>query len=376
MVEMLQIEIKCMAKSIKKRPLMSEVVNMLEDIIRRGGPAIRNPFRKELEFAPFANRTFDFEDMSRATAEVLGRGTFGYCYRSILLNGKVIVVKRLRGVTAGNMQEFRQHMAFIWRIWHRNVALLRAYHFSRDDKILVYDYYQDSIFALLHGTTGTHRMLLNWETLLKIAMGAARGIAHIHEQDGGKLVHGNIKSSNIFVNEKKYVTVSDVGLAKLFDPSTLLSTPTPGYRAPEIGKTRKVSQASDVYSFGVVLLELLGVPSLHTTGAGAIISLVEWIKSLPRDEWTTEVVGVEHLRYLNAGEASVQLLQIAMDCVAVAPKRRPRMAIVVKMLEEMSCIKPSNESSSEDISEDTRGQPSIESGLEDILDGLLPRLTL
>ncbi|PIN12879.1 Serine/threonine protein kinase [Handroanthus impetiginosus] len=362
MVEMLQIGIECVAKSIKKRPLMSEVVNMLKGIIMR--PEIYNPFRKELEFAHSANPTFDFEDMSRATPEVLGRGTFGYCYKATLLNGKVIVVKKLSGVNVGYMT-VQQHMEVIGRMRHENVAELRAYHFSTDEKLLVYDYYQDSIFALLQGTTRNHRILQNWETILKIAIGASRGIAHIHEQDGGKLVHGNIKSSNIFVNEKNMSPFL----------ITLLSTPTLGSHPPEIGKTRKASQGFDVYSFGVVLLELLGVPSLHDKSTGAIISLVEWIKSLPHDEWTTEVVGVEHLRYLNAGEAMVQLLQITMDCVAVAPECRPRMAVVVKMLEEISCIQPSNESSSEDISEDARRQASIETRLEDLLEGLLPRLT-
>ncbi|KAL0400912.1 UNVERIFIED_CONTAM: putative inactive receptor kinase [Sesamum latifolium] len=124
-------------------------------------------------------------------------------------------------------------MEMIGRIRHENVAKLRAYYFSKDEVILVYEYNnQNSISALLHGKRGTRKTRLSWETRLRIAVGAARGIAHIHQQDGGKLVHGNIKSSNIFLNGKNYGLVSDVGLPKLMNPiRQFLSL---GYRAPEV----------------------------------------------------------------------------------------------------------------------------------------------
>ncbi|PIN18998.1 Serine/threonine protein kinase [Handroanthus impetiginosus] len=375
MVEILQIGIKCVAKSRKKRPPMSEVVKMLEDIIIMN-PESHGPFRNELVFLEKANTTFDLKDILWTTAEVLGRGTFGYCYKALLENGNQILLKRLSNVNV-ICNDFQQHMEVIGRMRHENVAELRAYYFSNDDKLLVYDYYnQDNLSALLHEKPGTSRTLLEWETRLKIAVGAARGIAHIHRQDGGKLVHGNIESSNIFVNEKKYGVVSDVGLAKLIGPIRPSAMPTRGYCAPEVTDTRKVSQASDVYSFGVVLLELVpGKPSQYTKNDGKVISVFESIKSALRDEWTAGVLDVELLRYLNEEEAMVKFLQLALDCVAIVPEHRPRMPDVVKMLEEISGIDPSDESTSEDVLEDTQGQPSIESRLEDILEGLLPMLT-
>ncbi|PIN07155.1 Serine/threonine protein kinase [Handroanthus impetiginosus] len=371
MVKMLQIGMKCVTRSIKKRPKMSEVVKMLEDIIMMK-PRSHGPFRNELVFVEKANTTFDLEDILWTAADVLGKGTFGYCYKAILGNGNPILLKRLCNVNV-KYKDFRQHMEVIGSMRHDNVAELRAYYFSSDDKLLVYDYYnQDNLFTLLHGKTGTNRRPLDWETRLKIAVGAARGIAYIHRQDGGKLVHGNIKSSNIFVNEKKYGVVSDVGLSKLIGPIRLSAMPTPSYCAPEVTDTRKVSQASDVYSFGVVLLELVpGKPSQYTKNDGKVISLFESIKSVFCDEWTTEVLDAELSRYLNEEEAMEQFLQLALDCVAVVPEHRPRMPEVVKMLEEISGIDPSNESSSEDVVEDT----SIESRLEDILEGLMPMLT-
>ncbi|PIN03946.1 Serine/threonine protein kinase [Handroanthus impetiginosus] len=374
MVKMLQIGMKCVMRSIKKRPKMSEVVKI-----------------NELVFVEKANTTFDLEDILWTAADVLGKGTFGYCYKAILGNGNPILLMRLRNVNF-KYKDFLQHMEVIGNMRHDNVAELRAYYFSRDDKLLVYDYYnQDNLFAMLHGTTlylrqisdynfagktGTNRRPLDWETRLKIAVGAARGIACIHRQDCGKLVHGNIKSSNIFVNEKKYGVVSDIGLSKLIGPIRLSAMPTPSYCAPEVTDTRKVSQASDVYSFGVVLLELVpGKPSQYTKNDGKVISVFESIKSALRDEWTAGVLDVELLSYVNEEEAMVKFLQLALDCVAVVPEHRPRMPEVVKMLEEISGIDPSDESSSEDVVEDTQGQPSIESRLEDILEGLLPMLT-
>ncbi|KAL0400924.1 UNVERIFIED_CONTAM: putative inactive receptor kinase [Sesamum latifolium] len=145
-----------------------------------------------------------------------------------------------------------------------------------------------------------------------------------------------------------------------------------GCCAPEVTDTRKVSQASDVYSFGVLLLELVsGRPPQWTTDDGEVILLVNWIQTLLRNEWTAEVIDMVLLKYENEEEAMVEVLQIALNCVTNVPERRPRMTEVVKLLEEISGIEPSDESRLEDRLE----QPNIESRLEDLLEDLLPTLT-
>ncbi|RDX64875.1 putative inactive receptor kinase, partial [Mucuna pruriens] len=302
----------------------------------------------KLVFFEGCNYAFDLEDLLRASAEVLGKGTFGTAYKAILEDATTVVVKRLKEVAVGK-KDFEQHMEIVGSLKHENVVELKAYYYSKDEKLMVYDYYsQGSISSMLHGKRGEERMSLDWDTRLKIALGAARGIARIHVENGGKLVHGNIKSSNIFLNTKQYGCVSDLGLATISSSLALPISRAAGYRAPEVTDTRKAAQPSDVYSFGVVLLELLtGKSPIHTTGGDEIIHLVRWVHSVVREEWTAEVFDLELMRYPNIEEEMVEMLQIAMSCVVRMPDQRPKMSEVVKMIESVRQIDAETHSSSE-----------------------------
>ncbi|KAK6155610.1 hypothetical protein DH2020_009858 [Rehmannia glutinosa] len=296
-----------------------------------------------ITFFEGCNLVFDLEDLLRASAEVLGKGTFGTTYKAALEDATTVAVKRLREVIVGK-KDFEQQMEVVGNIRHENVAPLRAYYYSKDEKLMVYDYYnQGSVSALLHAKRGENPTPLDWETRVKIAIGAARGIAHIHSQIGGKLVHGNIKASNIFLNSQQYGCLSDLGLATLMSPISPPAVRTAGYRAPEVTDTRKVSQASDVYSFGVFLLELLtGKSPVHSLGGEEVIHLVRWVQSVVREEWTGEVFDVELLRYPNIEEEMVAMLQIGLSCVARMPEQRPKIGDVVKMVEDIRSVNTSN----------------------------------
>ncbi|KAL6627165.1 hypothetical protein ACP70R_030891 [Stipagrostis hirtigluma subsp. patula] len=293
---------------------------------------------------------FDLEDLLRASAEVLGKGAFGTAYRAVLEDATTVVVKRLKEVSAGR-REFEQQMELVGRIRHDNVVELRAYYYSKDEKLLVYDYYsRGSVSNMLHGKRGEDRTPLDWETRIRIALGAARGIAHIHTENNGKFVHGNIKASNVFINSHQYGCISDLGLASLMNPITARSRSL-GYCAPEVTDTRKASQCADVYSFGVFILELLtGKSPVQITGGGnEVVHLVRWVQSVVREEWTAEVFDAELLRYPNIEEEMVEMLQIAMACVSRTPERRPKIPDVVRMIEEVrrndTGTRPSTEAS-------------------------------
>ncbi|XP_061346145.1 probable leucine-rich repeat receptor-like protein kinase At1g68400 [Gastrolobium bilobum] len=296
-------------------------------------------------------KRFELEDLLRASAEMLGKGGFGTAYKAVLDDGSVVAVKRLKDAQIAGKREFEQHMELLGRLRHPNIVSLRAYYFATEEKLLVYDYMPNaSLFWLLHGNRGPGRTPLDWTTRLKIAAGAARGVAFIHNSCKSlRLTHGNIKSTNILLDKQGNARVSDFGLSIFAGPGQgPAGGRSNGYRAPEVSDGRKQSQKSDVYSFGVLLLELLtgkcpsavdgGGPG---SGYGGAVDLPRWVQSVVREEWTAEVFDLELMRYKDIEEEMVGLLQIAMACTAAAPDQRPRISHVVKMIEDLRGVEVS-----------------------------------
>lgn len=290
------------------------------------------------------DRRFELEDLLRASAEMLGRGGLGTAYKAILDDGNVVAVKRLKDLAVNGKKEFEQQMEVLGRLKHPNLVRLKAYYFAMDEKLLVYQYMPNgNLFWLLHGNRGPGRTPLDWATRLKIATDVAHGVAFIHSSCKSlRLIHGNIKSTNILIDNAGNARVSDFGLSVFQSPS--LVPKANGYRAPEAALDgRKLTQKSDTYSYGVLLLELLTgkCPSIMDSsdpGLGGFVDLPRWVQSVVREEWTAEVFDLELMRYKDIEEEMVGLLQLGIACAQPSPHERPNMNQVVKMIEDLHGI--------------------------------------
>ncbi|KAL8039638.1 hypothetical protein ABFX02_10G049400 [Erythranthe guttata] len=280
-------------------------------------------------------KQFELEDLLRASAEMLGKGSLGTVYRAVLDDGYTVAVKRLKDANPCARKEFEQYMDVIGKLRHQNVVRFRAYYYAREEKLLVYDYMSNgSLHSLLHGNRGAGRIPLDWTTRIGLILGAARGLERIHQEYSiSRIPHGNVKSTNILLDKNGVACVSDFGLSLLLSPSHAIAR-LGGYRAPEQAETKTLSQKADVYSFGVLLLEVL-TGRAPEAAAAAAVDLPRWVRSVVRDEWTAEVFDEELLRYKNIEEELVATLQVAMACVVEMPEKRPEMGEVVKMIEEI-----------------------------------------
>ncbi|XP_068648417.1 probable leucine-rich repeat receptor-like protein kinase At1g68400 [Aristolochia californica] len=276
------------------------------------------------------------EDLLRASAEMLGKGVVGTTYKAVMEGGKVVVVKRVR--ERRNGKEVWPTLREVGRLRHDNVIALRAFYSSKDEMLLVYDFlHSGSLHSLLHGNRGPGRTPLGWTTRLKLAAGAAQGLAFLHDSCQAKMAHGHLTSSNILVDRNWHACISDFGLHLLLPPSSASFSPSKAYKAPELvagsnnHHSNKVPQKCDVYSFGVILLEML---TGKMPGDGEV-DLVKWVRGTVREEWTSEVFDLELLREREMEEEMVGLLQVALLCLAPEPRDRPKMGIVHKMIEEI-----------------------------------------
>ncbi|XP_012847816.1 PREDICTED: probable inactive receptor kinase RLK902 [Erythranthe guttata] len=273
---------------------------------------------------------FGLQELLRASAQVMGKGTVGSTYKAYLDSGVEVIVKRLKNVCVSE-KEFKDKMEEFASLVHENLEPLRGYFYGRDEKLLIYDSLSNgSLSSLLHGDRNNKRQL-SWETRAKIALGAASGFNYLHSVNSGT-AHGNINSSNVFLTDNLEARVSEFGLTELVS-----SVPNSnGYRAPEVNDSRKISQKADVYSFGIVLLELLTgkAPDHVLTEEG--IELPNWVNSVVQEKWTIEVFDPDLLvEYENLDEKMVHLLHIAITCTALLPDKRPSMLEVTQRIREI-----------------------------------------
>ncbi|KAF0933311.1 hypothetical protein E2562_017096 [Oryza meyeriana var. granulata] len=295
---------------------------------------------------------FALEELLRASAEMVGRGSLGTVYRAVLSDGRMVAVKRLRDANPCARDEFHRYMDLIGRLRHPNLVPLRAFYYAKQEKLLIYDYLPNgNLHDRLHGHRMSGESPLDWTTRVRLLLGAARGLACIHhEYRTSAIPHGNIKSTNVLLDKNGVACIADFGLALLLSPAHAIAR-LGGYMAPEQEDNKRLSQEADVYSFGVLVLEALTgkVPAQHPQPmpvvdtdvqrkdkrCSTVVSLPEWVRSVVREEWTAEVFDVELLRYKDIEEEMVAMLHVALACVTLQPEQRPSMADVVRMIESI-----------------------------------------
>ncbi|XP_021809333.1 G-type lectin S-receptor-like serine/threonine-protein kinase SD1-29 isoform X2 [Prunus avium] len=210
---------------------------------------------------------YDFDSISIATSDFsitnkLGEGGFGPVYRGKLQEGKEIAVKRLSSSSVQGIEEFKNEMRLISKLQHKNLVRLMGCCIKDDEKLLIYEFMPNkSLDTLLFSPM--RRAELDWAKRFNIIQGVARGLLYLHHDSCLKVIHRDLKVSNILLDEKMSPKISDFGLARIFEGTQNLANTqkvvgTLGYMSPEYAMGGIFSEKSDIYSFGVLLLEIIG----------------------------------------------------------------------------------------------------------------------
>ncbi|KAK4439624.1 Receptor-like protein kinase BRI1-like 3 [Sesamum alatum] len=294
------------------------------------------PLRK-LTFAHLLEATNGFSADS-----LIGSGGFGDVYKAQLKDGSVVAIKKLLHVTGQGDREFMAEMETIGKIKHRNLVPLLGYCRIGEERLLVYEYMKwGSLEAVLHDRDKIGGTRLDWPARKKIAIGSARGLAFLHHSCIPHIIHRDMKSSNVLLDENFEARVSDFGMARLvnaLDTHLSVSTlaGTPGYVPPEYYQSFRCTTKGDVYSYGVVLLELLsGKKPIDTLEFGDDNNLVGWAKQLHKDKKSHEILDPELITSLSGDAELYHYLKIAFECLDDKPNRRPTMIQVMAKFKEL-----------------------------------------
>ncbi|KAB1218018.1 Serine/threonine-protein kinase PBS1 [Morella rubra] len=303
-----------------------------------------------------AAQTFTFRELAAATKNfrpdcLLGEGGFGRVYKGRLEStNQVVAIKQLdRNGLQGN-REFLVEVLMLSLLHHPNLVNLIGYCADGDQRLLVYEYMPlGSLEDHLHDLPPDKKRL-DWNTRMKIAAGAAKGLEYLHDKANPPVIYRDLKCSNILLGEDYQPKLSDFGLAKLgpVGDKTHVSTRvmgTYGYCAPEYAMTGQLTLKSDVYSFGVVLLEIItGRKAIDNSKAAGEHNLVAWARPLFKERKMFPQMADPMLQGQYPARGLYQALAVAAMCVQEQPNMRPLIADVVTALNYLASQKYDPES--------------------------------
>ncbi|XP_010068790.2 probable serine/threonine-protein kinase PBL3 [Eucalyptus grandis] len=309
--------------------------------------------KKDEVFHPYRLHCFGYDVLKDATNEFsgnnfIGEGGFGDVYKGWISyrtmnatkpnKGLAIAVKRLRDKGSQGQDEWLNELRFLSKLNHPNIVKLIGYCSKNNHRIVVYEFLAKG--NLENQLLREKRKELSWRTRIKIAIGAARGLDHLHSQYK-PIIHRDVKASNVLLTSHFDAKISDFGLAK-FGPqgdqshvsSRVLGTR--GYFAPEYIISGHLTLKTDVYSFGVVLLEIFtGSRAMRKHSNGTVGNLAQWAEPYLRDKVKLHHVMDGKLKRNFPAQEAHQFAEIILRCLHLDPKSRPTMAEVVARLEEI-----------------------------------------
>ncbi|CAO2204728.1 unnamed protein product [Urochloa humidicola] len=289
-------------------------------------------------------KRYAFKELRAATnnfnsKNILGEGGYGIVYKGYLRDGSVVAVKRLKDYNAvGGEVQFQTEVEVISLAVHRNLLRLIGFCTTESERLLVYPYMPNGSVASQLREHINGKPALDWSRRKRIALGTARGLLYLHEQCDPKIIHRDVKASNVLLDEYFEAIVGDFGLAKLLDHQeshvTTAVRGTVGHIAPEYLSTGQSSEKTDVFGFGVLLVELITGQKALDFGrvANQKGGVLDWVKKLQQEKQLSMMVDKDLGSNYDRVELE-EMVQVALLCTQYYPSHRPRMSEVIRMLE-------------------------------------------
>nr|POF27342.1 putative leucine-rich repeat receptor-like protein kinase [Quercus suber] len=331
-------------------------------------------------------RGFSFEELKKYTNKFseensIGSGGYGKVYWGTLLTGQPIAIKRAQKESLQGGHEFKTEIELLSRVHHKNLVSLVGFCFDQGEQMLVYEYVPNG--TLKDSLSGKSRIKLDWMRRLKVALGAARGLAYLHELVNPPIIHRDIKSTNILLDERINAKVADFGLSIPMgdderDHVTTQVKGTMGYLDLEYYMTQQLTEKSDVYSYGVVMLELVTARMPIERGK-YIVKVVQMEMDKTKVLYNLHDILDPAIGLQTSLKGLEKFVDLAMRCVEDSGANRPAMGDVVKEIEnimQIAGLNPNAESTSAsdsyEVSKGNSGHPYYNETFEFEYSGAFP----